>query len=84
MAGFAFAVLAMVLALFGKRLVWAAGAAVPVIATIGYLAVSSHRTPSFEAWGLAMHGVQIVLIATLLHVAIGRPRHTTASPLGGR
>jgi hypothetical protein len=80
-AGVVFSLLTVALLLVGKRLVWAIAAFVPALSTVGYLAISTQRTPSFEPWGLVMHALQLVLVAALVVLAVAGAQPSTAAPI---
>ncbi len=63
--GGVFAVVAVVLFSFGRRLVWILVALLDLGAIVGYFAVAPTRDPHFEFWGLAIKASQVVLLAAL-------------------
>jgi hypothetical protein len=68
-----FAVGAVLLVTVDRRMVWFAGAALQVMIIAMYVSVGAERTPAFEAWGLTLRVMQLVLLAALVHLAT-RPR----------
>lgn len=73
MAG-VFAVAAMGLFFFAQRRLWYLVALLDLGAIIGYFAVAPSRDPHFEAWGLAIKAVQLVLLAAVGYLIIGDQR----------
>lgn len=67
---------------FDNRLLWAVGAAMQLMIGAMYLAVSTDRTPSFEAWGLGLRVLQVPLFVILLSLALRstRPADDVAEP----
>ncbi len=72
--GAVFVVAAVFLFFSGQRLVWDLVALVDVGAIIGYFIVAPSRDPQFEAWGIAIKAVQVVLLAVIGYVVIGDRR----------
>ncbi len=72
--GAAFVIAAIFLFSSGQRLVWDLVALVDAGAIIGYFIVAPSRDPHFEAWGIAIKVVQVVLLAILGYVIIGDRR----------
>ena len=72
--GAVFVVAAVFLFFSGQRLVWDLAALVDIGALIGYFIVAPSRDPHFEAWGIAIKAVQVVLLAVLGYVVIGDRR----------
>lgn len=56
-----------------RRPLWAAGAALQIMIAAMYLAVSSDRTPAFEAWGLGLRVLQVPLLVLLVLLAVRSP-----------
>lgn len=77
----AFAALAALLAVSTKRWVLAYGIALQVVVTAGYFALASNRTPSFEAWGLSLKAVQLLLVAALVWLLV-HPRRSDEPSAG--
>lgn len=69
MTAFIFAALTVVLALRSDRNSYLAGAALCAIAIFGYFVIAPSRDPSFEAWGLSIKAVQVVLLVALAWLA---------------
>jgi ABC-type Fe3+-siderophore transport system permease subunit len=69
--GGVFAVVAILLFLFGQRLVWNLVALLDLGAIIGYFAVAPTRDPHFELWGIAIKASQVILLAALGYLIIG-------------
>lgn len=82
--GIAFALAAIVLALFDNRFLWAVGAALQALIILAYFAVSGERTPPFEMWGLLIRAAQIVLlVALVLLAATPSQRHAGEAAAAG-
>lgn len=62
-----------------RRPVWAAGAVLQLMIAAMYLAVSTERTPAFEAWGLGLRVLQVPLFVLLVLLAV-RPIDDVAEP----
>jgi len=84
-----FLVGAALLLTLDRRLLWAAGAALQLMIGAMYVAVSSDRTPAFEAWGIGLRVLQVPLLVLLVLLAVRsvRPeeddhpeRNTSSSP----
>jgi hypothetical protein len=69
-AGAAFLLGALLLVAFDRRVLWILGAILQVLVVWGYFAVAPDRTPSFEAWGIALRVIQVPLFAALLYLAV--------------
>jgi len=69
-AGAAFLLGAALLVAFDRRVLWILGAILQVFVVWGYFAVAPDRTPSFEAWGIALRVIQLPLFAALLYLAV--------------
>ena len=63
-----FAVLAVALMATPSRAVYATGAALQLLVIVGYLLISSDRTPAFETWGITLKILQIALLAALIYL----------------
>lgn len=72
LAAVAFAALTAALALRPRPLVYVAGIVLSVVVVVGYFVVAPSRHPSFEAWGLSIKAVELVLLAALVGLAIRR------------
>ena len=72
-AGGAFVVGAVLLLAFDRRLLWVLGAALQVAVILMYVVVASQRTPPFEAWGLLIKLLQVVVLIALAYLVV-RPR----------
>jgi hypothetical protein len=68
-----FVVGAALLLAVDRRPVWFVGAALQVMIIAMYVSVGAERTPAFEAWGIALRVMQLVLLAALVYLAT-RPR----------
>ena len=65
MTAFVFAALTVLLALRPRRISYLMAAAACAVAIVGYFVIAPSRDPSFEAWGLSIKAVQVVLLAAL-------------------
>ena len=72
--GAVFVIAAIFLFSSGQRLVWSLAALIDAGAIIGYFIVAPSRDPHFEAWGIAVKVVQVVLFAVLGYVIIAARR----------
>lgn len=66
--GAVFAVAAVLLLFSSQRLVWDLVALFDFGAIVGYFIVAPSRDPHFEAWGIAIKVIQLVLLAVLGYV----------------
>jgi hypothetical protein len=76
-AAAAFVLGAILIDRFDRRIVQILGAGVQVITLIGYFAVASGRTPSYEVWGIVIKILQVVTLAALAYLAVRAPWRTT-------
>jgi hypothetical protein len=65
-----FVVGAVLLLTVERRPLWAGGAVLQVLMFAMYLAVSTERTPPFEAWGIGIRVAQVVLLGLLVTLAL--------------
>lgn len=79
---------AALLLAFDNRVLWGLGAMMQLMIAAMYLAVSSDRSPAFEAWGIGLRVLQIPLFALLVLLAVravrpSEPGHdvTSAPPI---
>jgi hypothetical protein len=68
--GTTFAVMAVLLARFHSRLLWAVVAVLQGVVLVGYVAVGSARSPAFEPWGLLIKACQVVLLVTMAYLLL--------------
>jgi hypothetical protein len=66
-----FAVLAILLWRVRSRLLWAGAGLLQVLLTWMYVAIAPERDPSFEAWGLTIRGLSMVLLVLLAGLLLG-------------
>lgn len=71
-AGVVFGLLAVVTTVSSKTLVWIVGAGLQVLVIVGYLAISSERTPAFESWGILLKLLQVSLLIAFVYLAVLR------------
>lgn len=69
-AGVAFAVGALLLLAFDKRVYWVLGFVLQVFVMVVYFSLASQRTPAFELWGIALRILQLPLIAVLASLSL--------------
>jgi hypothetical protein len=69
-AGGAFVVGAVLLLAFDRRVLWVLGAALQVGVIVMYVVVASERTPPFEAWGLLIKLLQVVVLIALAYLVV--------------
>ena len=79
-AGVAYAVLAVLLALTGKRSLLIAGAALALFTILGYFVVAPNRTPQFEAWGIAIKVLQAAIALGLGYLGLTKPGTEIGKP----
>jgi hypothetical protein len=72
-AGAAYALGAFLLVALDRRALWAIGSILQVGVIAMYIVVAPNRDPSFEAWGLAIKGMQLVLLGALLYLSLRAP-----------
>ncbi len=72
--GGVFALAAILLFFYGQWPVWIAVALLDLGAIAGYFAVAPTRDPHFEAWGIAIKAVQVVLLAAVGYLLIHHRR----------
>jgi hypothetical protein len=67
-----FVAVALALLRFKSRAVWLAVAVVQLVTLVGYVAASEIRAPSFEAWGLLIKALQVVVLAGVGYLLLVR------------
>jgi hypothetical protein len=83
MAGGSFVVVALLLILVARRLVWIAIAIWQVIVIGMYVAVASVREPPFEPWGLAIKACQLAILGSAVYLSL-RGRAGAGAPPSSR
>jgi hypothetical protein len=73
-AAAAFAVAAILLLVVDRRWLWAIGAILQLLIIVTYVAVAGDRSPQFELWGILIRIAQVAFLATLIALALPRPR----------
>jgi hypothetical protein len=73
MAGAAFGLGALLLLTLDNRILWVLGALLQVGVIVMYVVVGQERTPAFEAWGITIKILQVVLLGALLYLALQPP-----------
>jgi hypothetical protein len=79
-----FAAIAIAAVVRPSRPLWIAGGALQVLVVLGYIAISPERTPAFEAWGVGVKVLQILLLAGFLTLAFHRPAVAGETPADER
>ena len=70
MTGAVFVLVAVVLALVARRLVWIPVALLTFVVIVAYFTMAEVRDPPFAFWGLAVKAVQLVLLGTVAFLAV--------------
>lgn len=84
-AGIGFALAALVILLTDRKVVWVTGGIVQALIIVMYFSLSSQRVPAFEGWGISIRVAQILLLAALGYLAVGRrERASTATATAAR
>jgi hypothetical protein len=73
-----FAVLAVLTLVRSGRPTLLAGAALQPPFILLYLVIAAERTPAFEAWGITIKTLQVLLLGVLLWLALQRKEETAA------
>ncbi len=73
-----FAVLAVLLLRVAQRWVWLAGAGLQAVVIAGYVAIAADRIPAFEAWGITIKVLQVVLLGAFAWLALRGPTQREA------
>lgn len=76
-AGAAFLILAGLLAVTDKRVLWILAAIFNLFVYIVYFAVAPGRAPNFELWGLTLRIIQLVVLSGLIYLSWNEPEHAT-------
>jgi len=69
-AAVAFLILAALLVLFDKLLIYLTGIALQLVVLIGYFAVAPSRDPHVEVWGIGLKIVQVLMLVVLVYLAL--------------
>ncbi len=72
-AATAFAVGAILLVAYDRRILWVLGALLQVGVIVMYIQVAPQRTPPFELWGITIKVLQVLILAALSYLAV-RPQ----------
>jgi hypothetical protein len=72
-AGLAFALGAILLLAFDRRVLWVLGALFQVGVIAMYVVVSAERTPPFEVWGILIRVAQVFILGSLVYLAAQPP-----------
>lgn len=78
-AGAAFALGAILLLAFDRRLLWILGAILQVAVIVMYVAIADKRTPPFEVWGILIKLLQATILAALLYLVARSPERRPAT-----
>lgn len=76
-AGGAFALGAVLLLAFDRRVLWILGALLQVGVVVMYVNVAPQRTPSFEAWGITIKVLEVLIFGALAYLVIRPPQPET-------
>lgn len=80
-AGIAFGLMAILLLLVDRRLVWIPAGLLSAVVIVAYFAMGSIRDPSYEAWGLLIKILQAIVVVATVYLAFrARP---AARPAAG-
>ena len=77
-AGGTFVLGAVLLLLVDHRGLWLLGALLQVLVIAMYVAISSQRTPPFEAWGITIKVLQAVILLALAYLVLRQPVRRSA------
>ncbi len=80
----AFAILGLLLLVSARRVVLLSGVAIQVVSIVMYLLVGAERVPAFEAWGIGLKVVQLLLLAVFVGLLRSRNRNRDAAPTARR
>lgn len=69
---------AFLLLRYDDRRLWLAGLALQMFIIAMYIAVGADREPAFEAWGISIRIVQILLLFPLTYLAVRKPPEVAA------
>lgn len=76
-AGTAFAIGALVIARFDRRILWALGSVGLAFVIWMYFSVAGDRVPEYEMWGITLRILQVPLLAALVYLAATQPEPAT-------
>lgn len=78
-AGGAFLLGAVLLALFDRRWLWIVGVVFQVLVYFLYVNVASSRTPPFEVWGIVLRILELPLLISLVYLSVRPPEPSARS-----
>jgi peptidoglycan/LPS O-acetylase OafA/YrhL len=76
LAGGAFALGAILLLTFDRRILWVLGAVLQIFVIWAYFGVAPSRDPHFEPWGIGLKVAQAILLLALVYLAAGSARRS--------
>lgn len=81
-AGGVHLVLAVLLLIWRRRVLWVIVAVLQVLLAAMYVAIAAERDPAYEVWGLTIRGLSLVLVVVLVTMLVGsrRPAESTDAP----
>lgn len=77
-AAVVFFVGAFLLLRYDDRRLWLAGVVLQLLIIAMYISVGADREPAFEAWGIAIRVVQVLLLVPLTYLAVRKPPEVEA------
>jgi hypothetical protein len=80
-AGVAYAIGALLLLAFDRRVVWVLGAALQILVIYTYFNLASYRSPAFEVWGIVIRLAQSMILIALAYLMFRLP--LVRSPIPG-
>ncbi|MCL4248872.1 MAG: hypothetical protein KJ065_12065 [Anaerolineae bacterium] len=81
----AYALGAVLLVIYDRRLLWILGAALQVFVIFTYFNLALQRTPAYEVWGIVLRVVQLLILIALIYLEVRLPlKQTDSSSSGAR
>ena len=78
-AGLAYALAALLLVVFDRRVLWVLGAILQVFIIYTYFDLAPDRTPSYEVWGILIRVAQTAILGGLAYLIVGPTVRTATS-----
>lgn len=69
----AYALGAVLLIAYDRRLLWILGAVLQVFVIYTYFNLASQRAPAFEVWGIVIRVIQVLILASLVYLEARLP-----------
>jgi len=69
----AYALGAVLLIAYDRRLLWIVGAILQVFVIYTYFNLAAQRAPAFEVWGLVIRVIQALILVTLIYLEVRLP-----------